>query len=309
MGDARLDLTDLFAFTVPGDRTVLIVNANPVAPSGGATFHPDAVYRIDVDTDGDHQADVAFSVVFSPPQGGKQTATVYRATGAQARAHEAGGEQIITNAPVSFGPEPVVVEAGPYKFSAGLRSDPFFADLDGIVKEFQWTGVDWGVDKNIFGIVLELPNDELAADPVIGVWARVSLHQDGQLKSVDRGAHPSLTAYFNAEDVKDAYNAGEPATDWDTYREPWTAALQHFGDYDTQAAEQALHTVLPDVLRYDRTKPAAYPNGRALTDDVTSARLSMLTNGKITSDHIGPHTDLLPRFPYLGTPHAQPAAD
>ncbi|MFE4331089.1 hypothetical protein ACFRQM_17145 [Streptomyces sp. NPDC056831] len=96
--------------------------------------------------------------------------------------------------------------------------------------------------------------------------------------------------------------------DWDTYREPWTAALQHFGGYDPQTAEQALHTVLPDVLRYDRTKPAAYPDGRTLTDDVTSARLAMLTNGKVGSDHIGPHTDLLPEFPYLGSPHPAPPA-
>ncbi|GGT72133.1 hypothetical protein GCM10010207_82710 [Streptomyces atratus] len=43
MDDARLDLTDLFAFGVPGDRTVLIMNAHPVATAAGAVFHPDAV--------------------------------------------------------------------------------------------------------------------------------------------------------------------------------------------------------------------------------------------------------------------------
>ncbi|MER6999103.1 DUF4331 family protein [Streptomyces sp. NPDC000410] len=306
MGDARLDMTDLFAFTVPGERTVLIMNVNPIAPTGGDAFHPDAVYRVNVDTDGDHQADVAFSCVFSQPRDGRQTVTVHRATGERARDHEPGGEAIISDAPVSFGPEPAVVDAGAYTFSAGLRSDPFFADLDGIVKDFQWTGVDWGADKNVFGIVLEMPNEELGNDPAIGVWGRVSVRQNGRLTSVDRGAHPSLTAYFNADEVKDAYNQGEPAEDWDTYREPWTAVLQHLGGYDPQAAEQALRTVLPDILRYDRAKPAAYPNGRALTDDVTSARLAMVTGGKVASDHIGPHTDLLPRFPYLGTPHPVP---
>lgn len=308
MDDARLDLTDLFAFGVPGDRTVLIMNAHPVAPATGAAFHPDAVYRIDIDTDGDDRADVAFSFVFSSPQGGKQTAAVRRATGAQARSHEAAGELIVADAPLGSDAGPVVIEAGPYMFSAGLRSDPFFADLDGIVKEFQWTGTDWGADKNVLGIVLEMPDAELAAGPVIGAWARVSLRRDGQLTSVDRGAHPSLTAYFNAEDAKEAYNRGEPSTDWETYREPWTAALQHFGGYDQQAAELALRTVLPDILRYDRSRPAAYPNGRTLTDDVTSARLAMLTNGRVSSDGIGPHTDLLPEFPYLGNPHPAPQA-
>ncbi|RLU79733.1 hypothetical protein CTZ27_36505 [Streptomyces griseocarneus] len=308
MGDARLDMTDLFVFTVPGDRTVLIMNVNPVAPTGGAAFHPDAVYRINVDTDGDHQADVAFSFVFSQSENGRQTVTVHRAEGAQARQHDVGGTRITADEPVAFGAEPVVVASGPYLFSAGLRSDPFFADLDGIVRDFQWTGTDWGADKNVFGIVLEMPDGELSPDPVIGVWGRVSLRRNGQLTSVDRGAHPSLTAYFNAEDAKDAYNAAEPADDWHAYREPWTAVLQHTGGYDPQAAEEALRTVLPDILRYDRSKPAAYPNGRTLTDDVTSARLAMVSGGKVTSDHIGPHTDLLPDFPYLGHPHPAPPA-
>lgn len=42
-----------------------------------------------------------------------------------------------------------------------------------------------------------------------------------------------------------------------------------------------------------------------LTDDVLDARLAMLTNGKVPGDHIGPHTDLLPDFPYLGNPHGR----
>ncbi|MDH6114767.1 hypothetical protein P3T36_001118 [Kitasatospora sp. MAP12-15] len=307
LDDARLDLTDVFAFTVPGDRTVLIMNVYPIAPSVGAEFHPDAVYRINIDTDGDHRADVAFSFIFTPPQDGRQTVTVHQATGDQARTHDAAGHELFIDAPVSLGPEPAVVESmtesGPCRFSAGLRSDPFFADLDGIVKDFQWTGVDWGADKNILGLVLELPSDELGEQPAIGVWARVSLRQEGRLRSVDRGAHPSLTAYFNAEDVKDSYNAGEPADDWETYREPWAAVLQHTGNYQPQDAEQALRTVLPDILRYDRSRPAGYPNGRRLTDDVTSARLAMVSGGKVAGDHIGPHTDLLSDFPYLGTPH------
>ncbi|MER7765718.1 DUF4331 family protein [Kitasatospora sp. NPDC096140] len=303
-GDARLDLTDLFAFAAPEPgRTVLIMNVNPVAPTGGQAFHPEAVYRINVDTDGDNRADLAFSFTFSEPVDGAQTMTVRRATGEGARGHEATGEPLVSGAPVSFTGTPAVVEAGPYRVSAGLRSDPFFADLDGIVHEFRWTGVDWGADKNVFGIVLEAPDAEFGAAPQIGVWARVSVRRDGRLVSVDRGAHPSLTAYFNEEDVKDAYNAGEPAEDWQTYREPWTARLQHFGGYTTDAAEAQLRIVLPDVLRYDRARPAGYPNGRTLSDDVTSARLSMLTDGTVPTDHIGPHTDLLPAFPYLGHPH------
>ncbi|WP_242488525.1 DUF4331 family protein [Streptomyces sp. DSM 110735] len=308
MDDGRLDMTDLFAFTTDGDRTVLIMNANPVAPTMGDSFHPDAVYRVNIDTDGDHRADVAFSFVFSPLQDGRQTFTLHRADGEQARSHEAGGREIVTDEPVAFGPEPVIVHSGPYRVSVGLRSDPFFADLEGIGNDFQWTGKDWGVDKNVFGIVLDMPSSELSPDPVIRVWGRISVRRDGRLTSVDRGAHPSVTAYFNQEDAKEAYNAGEPAEDWDTYLEPWSAVLAHTGGYDAHGAEQTLRTILPDVLRYDRSQPAAYPNGRTPTDDVETARIDMVSRGKVPHANIPPHTDLLSEFPYLGTPHPTPSA-
>ncbi|MFG2911417.1 DUF4331 family protein [Kitasatospora sp. NPDC048298] len=168
LDDARLDMTDLFAFTVPGDRTVLILNVNPVAPTGGQAFHPDAVYRVNVDTDGDHRSDVAYSFVFSPPEDGRQGVTVLRATDEQARSHEALGQELFIDVPVNFGAETTAAHSGPYTFYAGFRSDPFFADLDGIVAKFQWTGVDWGADKNVFAIVLEVPNAELGAHPEIG---------------------------------------------------------------------------------------------------------------------------------------------
>ena len=64
----------------------------------------------------------------------------------------------------------------------------------------------------------------------------------------------------------------------------------------------AARTVLPDVLRYDRSRPAAYPNGRALTDDAFSARMAFLSYGKAAGGGLPPHGDLLAEFPYLGPP-------
>ena len=51
--DPRLDLTDLFVFTAPDDpdRTVLIMDSNPFMK--GTEFNPDAVYRFNIDNDGD----------------------------------------------------------------------------------------------------------------------------------------------------------------------------------------------------------------------------------------------------------------
>jgi hypothetical protein len=68
--------------------------------------------------------------------------------------------------------------------------------------------------------------------------------------------------------------------------------------------------MLPDVLHYDPTRPASYPdNGRALTDDVVDFFLPLLTNGKVTEDKVGPHKDLLTVFPYVGAPHKARSAE
>src|SRR6516164_10554011 len=63
LGDQRLDLCDLYAFQSPNNpsRTVIILNANPNADA----LHPDAIYRLNIDNDGDLLTDVALSYVFS----------------------------------------------------------------------------------------------------------------------------------------------------------------------------------------------------------------------------------------------------
>jgi len=137
LGDQRLDLCDLYAFQSPQDaaRTVIILNANPSADQ----FHPDAIYRLNIDTDGDLLADLAFSYTFSPLKDGKQTATVHLARGADARSPEVRGTKILEGA-VSMGATPNIMQAGPYTFFAGKRSDAFFFDYDGIKNLFDTRG-------------------------------------------------------------------------------------------------------------------------------------------------------------------------
>src|SRR5262245_61738397 len=108
LGDQRLDLCDLYAFQAPADpkRTVVILNANPFAEA--PAFHPDAIYRLNIDNDGDCLNDIAISYVFSPLRNGKQTANVFLARGAESRSVEAVGTKIIADAEVSFGAQPTI---------------------------------------------------------------------------------------------------------------------------------------------------------------------------------------------------------
>ena len=69
-------------------------------------------------------------------------------------------------------------------------------------------------------------------------------------------------------------------------------------------AKRVAGTLLPDVLTYDPTRPASFPdNGRTLTDDAFDSFIRILTNGKVTEDKVGAHGDLLADFPYVGPPH------
>ena len=91
--DRRLDLTDVFMFKSYKDpsKLVLIMDSNPTNqvpapnPARGPGFYPGAVYRINIDTDGDALADAAFTFTFSDYEDGRQTGTAWYATGAQAR--------------------------------------------------------------------------------------------------------------------------------------------------------------------------------------------------------------------------------
>ncbi|MGD9891019.1 MAG: DUF4331 family protein, partial [Dehalococcoidia bacterium] len=324
-GDTRLDLTDLYVFQAPGDptRTVVILNTNTftVAPA----FHPDAVYRINIDDDGDDLTDLSFILVFTEPEDGRQRVTVHLAQEADARSDEPAGETIFKDIDVSFGPEPNVVTSGPYTFFAGVRSDAFFIDFDGILRMFdhkdgknftrldgppdqsQWTGNDLFANQNCFSMAFEFPTRLLSGNPA-RVWGRVSVRKNGRLVAVDRAGHPNLANFFLTDAVKPRFDADVPANDRARYLDHFVESLEHVGGYSRDEALGVLdgEGLLPDMLRYDPSKPAGYPNGRLLTDHIIANRLHMLSNGAIPPDGLKPHIDLLDRFPYLGTPHEQP---
>jgi hypothetical protein len=133
-GDARLNLTDLYAFPKPGNdrKSILILDAHPShtfdpqVPTTPVPFAHEALYEFKIDTNGDAVADVAYRIRFSPFANGAQTATLRYVAGAQAAGTGDDGKVIVENAPVSLDQEPRVTEAGDYRFFAGWRSDPFF---------------------------------------------------------------------------------------------------------------------------------------------------------------------------------------
>jgi hypothetical protein len=309
--DRRLDLTDVYVFKSQDDpdKTVLIIDSNPTnvpspvpEPTTGPEFYPGAVYRINIDNDGDAHADIAFTFTFTEYESGSQAGTGWCATGP--RAHQPGpvGDMIASSIPVSFDGMAQPVQADRIRLFTGLRSDPFFADVEGAMHGFQWTGHDDFAGNNVDSIALEVPSDMLGGD-VIGVWATVSRpRDDGTLEQMDRGGNPTINPFVNPDSEKNRYNSRQPADDVANYLEPWSKLLEN-GGYPPEEARAAAMEMLPDILRYDRTKPVAYPNGRKLTDDAFSMRFAWLSHGKIPPTGLRPHDDLQAHFPYLGPPH------
>lgn len=312
--NAKVDITDIYAFQKPGNpnKSILIANVNPLAPTLANEFDRTAVYDLRIDTNGDAVAEIAFRITFSKKVDGVQTATVRRATGADAAGKNKKGDIIIKNAPVSFGSTATVTRSGPYKFFAGFRSDPFFFDLNGFLNGFQFTGSDFFIDKNVFGMVLEVPNSALGSNPKIGTWFRVLLpvanrtssgdDDDDDWFQVDRMGRPAINTVFNHGNDKNTFNQQEPTQDRAVFEENFEVVLMSYG-YSEDKADTIAKILLPDILTYDYSSSAGFLNGRKLTDDVIDIELNLVTNGQVTTDMVGPHTDYLSSFPYLGNPH------
>lgn len=304
--DARVDICDIYVFQQPDDtdRSVLVFNVNPFAPRYADAFASEAVYELKVDSNADALAEIAYRFTFSPKRDGVQTATVRRVEGDLARGNGNEGDILFQDVPVAFGEATPIVESGEYRFFAGIRSDPFFFDLEGYKNGMQFTGADVFLDKNVFSIVLELPNHALGNNPRVGIWARVLLPQDGNpFVQIDRMGRPLINAAFMSNEDKNTFNRVEPTRDRTLFTCKIIERLISFGRNFEDALQTAL-TLLPDILDYDYTSPAGFRNGRTLTDDVGDRQLEVLTNGTKTTDLAGPHQDLLATFPYLGPPHA-----
>lgn len=319
--DTRVDITDHYAFQKPGDssKTVLIMNVNPLAPTHADEFRSDAIYETLIDTDGDAVPNIAFRYRFTPRDGDQQVAKVTRAEldGQVEDGHIHGHEQpLVAGAKVSFGSTPIISEGIAHngvRFFAGLRSDPFFFDLLGFLNGLQFTGSDFFADKNVFGIALELPSALLGDNPNVGIWVRTLVPmtmQPDHVTQADQMGRPAINTVFNHGADKNTFNVTQPADQRNattaagpTFLQQFISELQALGGYSVAQATGIAEILLPDVLTFDYASAGGFLNGRRLQDDVIDIELNLVTNGKVKGDGVGPHTDYLSDFPYLGNPH------
>ncbi|MGI8516878.1 MAG: DUF4331 family protein [Acidimicrobiia bacterium] len=336
-GRADADINDVYAFTgSTATNTVLAVTVFPVATATSA-YGADVLYEIKVDNDGDFIEDISYEFTFSSVKpNGAQYFMLQQSSAANSEDATANG------ALVAYGRvgKTVPVVGGGSIFT-GLRSDPFFFDLDAFKNVVEMGNLTTGrqfndANKSDFflpldtlSMVLEVPDTVFGG--AINVWAKTSVAG----VQIDRMGRPAINTVVNSSgalvmapaDNKNVYNSSHPKDDAQ-YVPFAVAALQALSSIDTEGSytdEEATtlaNLLLPDVLPFDKTSTLPPPlNGRPLTADVISTELNILTGGDpldlfasrdavgaIPTQGIPAHGDYTSGFPYLGAPHATVAA-
>ncbi len=334
-GHEERDINDLYAFNgATAGQTALALTIGPAVNAGlsPATFGTNVRYVLNVDTNADSTQDQAYVFTFGAGNSHRvQAYTVTMYSGANALSL-ATGTVIATGSTAGDGPASAgqtSVTGGGQAF-AGERADPFFFDLLGFLGTVKSEGTrtlndghaaDFFKPLDTMAMVLEVPTTDFGAT-TIGVWAQTQWDNAGTWTLADQVGRPAINTVFNAAGAdKNLFNQTTPvnqtAASGGKFPANVVATLQALSAGDTEGAyttpqAQAIAAVLiPDILTYNTTMPVAGPlNGRALADDVIDGELNIVTGGfvigtrnatgAITGDAVGPHTDYLAAFPYLG---------
>ena len=136
----------------------------------------------------------------------------------------------------------------------------------------------------------------------------------------DRMGIPAVNTAVIPSGSKDAFNAGDPATDAPfvalaegriTTLRNAVAAVPGFPPEDSAGPSAATiaGVLIPDAITLDLSQPVGFPNGRALPDDVVDVALGLVLNrgnvlggGPGVADDIGNDSAFLGTFPYLAEP-------
>jgi len=321
----QFDVNDIYVFQSPADpnNTVFVITVSPFAGIvTPATFDPGITLDLKVDRNGDAKDDLTFRTRFSRPDGdGTQTVTL-----------KLGNKTIAKGATNTN----LTVKGGG-TFRAGFQDDPFFFDAVGFGQLLNGgafprpvgTATDFfGPNVNTLAVVIEIPSSRLndSRDTNIGVWAR--LIRDG--RQVDRMGFPAInTAVMppiprgsnfpigqggeNRQERRNAFNENtKPWRDLQKFGIDGISVLTNFWGRSVADSLELGMFVLPDILPFDTSSAAGFPNGRRLRDDVIDIELALLTNNAITTDNVPDSngtrlTDgemgTIAAFPYLGAPN------
>ncbi len=336
------DINDVYVFRAPDSsrRTVIAMTVNPAINLFGGNFGTNVRYIFNIDKNGDEKADLAYVARFGrvdrddDEKYPEQDYRITKYSGRNARSLDSG-----TTVAWGESNDGSARTRQNLRAWAGVRSDPFFFDLTGFIgtTTLLTTGTAVGGDAlgnnptdffanlNTNAIVLSIPNSQLP--DTMGVWAVTQYRKDGKWRAGDQMGRPAISTVFNPTADKDLFNRTPPSKQATAYNGKFRnnvinglkffSSLDSEGAYSNAQAAALADVLIPDVLVYSRSSTLPAPlNGRGLADDVIDVELNVTTGGDplglfadrnatgaVPGDGVGPHTDYLSRFPYLGRPH------
>jgi hypothetical protein len=310
--DGRTDINDVYAFA-NGPNTVLVMTVNPGAGVlSPTTFDPDAVYRFQIDNDGDAKKDKTIRVRFGEPdEDGRQQVKI-RGAGGKSKSKASGTTGETIELP------------GGGQAIASTFDDPFYFDFEAFLGTVKGQGTrsfcdGWEVDffagLNVSAIVLEVPGESLTdGDSTISVWGETK----NKWGRVDRMGKPAIATVLINDGNEDAFNKNRPHRDVRKWAPEVSNNLQVLsgldGDgYDATTADSIANLLLPDVLTLDTTSSDGFVpglNGRQPVEDVIDFELFVVTGGLtsdpvLTTDCVDANDVAFPTgFPYLAAAHS-----
>jgi hypothetical protein len=306
---SAVDINDVYMFRNPKDasKLVMIMTTHPLGlPDFAASYpyQPDALYRFNFSTNAQAIPTANIDFTFSQPSSSGQTFTAtfpnnITVTGQVTKANGTGRR---ANPPViNTGPQGIKIFAGP-------REDPFFFDLVGFNRFVGGVGGFRGIDSfdglNTNAIVVEFPINLVAGTGnTFSAWGVTFLGTAGNLEQADRMGNPAVNTAFIPSARKDEFNQGQPQNDGADFGADIAAAVAGSANVAILAA-----VAIPDTLKFDRSKPDGFPNGRRPKDDVIETLFSLIfgaagqTRG--IDDGVRRNDRKFPNdFPYLGSPN------
>jgi hypothetical protein len=265
-----------------------------VSPLAGVTapttFATKAKYEFKVDLDGDAVEESVHTVTFSKPDAaGKQSVVVaQKGPGLRGKSKGATGAAFQTS--------------GGTRVQCGVFDDPFFFDILGFRKGFQFseqTSSNFFRGLNTLAIVLDVPNSVFGDATDVGVWCTTTLGR----KQIDREGRPAINAALIGAPRKDEFNATRPRDDRAKFRTDVINRITTLRGGNGAGVPELADVLLPDVLTFQPGNTAGFLNGRRLEDDVIDAALNLLTSGALTTDYVASDSAFTGTFPFLAPPN------
>ena len=204
----RMDINDVYAFpggngTSPDRVTLEMTTSSPIIGQG-ASFDPRLLYQLKIDNTGDAKEDLVFQITFDNGAGASQRYTIVGPVAPSMSGTPAAGgvvNQLVNGPSLTGTVGSASGSATGIQAFAGLRTDPFFIDLEQFFKivpdrrpstgplsipltqtasQFRNPGVDLlgSLNANALAIVIEVPKTMLitstVADAKFGVWGTIS---------------------------------------------------------------------------------------------------------------------------------------